>query len=106
MKIKKIRRFSRETVEVIEHDGSIKTYERYGPYAWKEVHGDAAYDMHKSEEFQLEAVYQEYVGERTVIVKHGGRSVGKTLQFEAALAAQDGPHIVVGLHDTTLLSAP
>ena len=61
MKIKEVSRFSGWIVEVIEDDGSLKTYERYGPQAWKEVHGDCAYDMHEDEEKALEAVYREYV---------------------------------------------
>ena len=73
MKIVEVSRFSGWIVEVIEDDGSLKAYERYGPQAWKEVHGDAAYDVHESEAFELEAAYQEYVGERTVIVMGGER---------------------------------
>ena len=73
MKIKEVSRFSGWIVEVIEDDGSLKTYERYAPQAWKEVHGDAAYDMHESEEFELEAVFQEYMEERTVIIMGGER---------------------------------
>ena len=61
MKIKEVSSFSGWIVEVIEDDGSLKTYERYGSRSWKEVRGNAAYDVHESEAFELEAAYHEYV---------------------------------------------
>jgi len=73
MKIKATHLFTGVTVEVIEDDGSLKTYDRYGPKDWREVDGDCAYDMHEDEERALEAAYQEYVGKRIVIVMGGER---------------------------------